>query len=135
MFSRLALTSVSVLLFVLSHVSTMSVASESRVDADRDQIIQEILAADSDDGLEIGERLKEELASRLHAQMSKKSVDQQQQQQQQLAASESEIEFCSECIRTSSKSVLCALCYQKYLYKASSKRVKPSSKYWYSRAG
>ena len=47
---------------------------------------------------------------------------------------EDELEFCSECFFRSTRNLECTFCFNKYMFKAS-KRVKPSSKYWYSRAG
>ena len=47
---------------------------------------------------------------------------------------ESELEFCSDCFFKHSRTAECMFCHQKYSFKTS-KRVKPSSKYWYSRAG
>lgn len=45
-----------------------------------------------------------------------------------------EMEFCSGCFLTQTDSDECLYCHLKYLYKTS-KRTKPSSKYWYTRAG
>lgn len=45
-----------------------------------------------------------------------------------------EMEFCSECFLSQINTNECLYCHLKYLYKTS-KRTKPSSKYWYTRAG
>ncbi|RNA23442.1 hypothetical protein BpHYR1_052864 [Brachionus plicatilis] len=45
-----------------------------------------------------------------------------------------EMEFCSKCFLSQADTDECLYCHLKYLYKTS-KRTKPSSKYWYTRAG
>lgn len=49
-------------------------------------------------------------------------------------AQELEMEFCTECFLTQSNSEDCLYCHLKYTFKTA-KRTKPSSKYWYTRAG